>query len=1149
VNESNTQASDRNPVERLADEFVQRIRRGDRPSLTEYCEREPALAEEIRELFPALVVMEQLAPQSEESSSASGDLSLIHRVPERLAEYRILRALGRGGMGVVYEAVQESLGRHVALKVLPPHSVMDPKQLVRFQREARAAARLHHSNIVPVFGVGEHEGIHFYAMQFIHGQGLDEVLHEVVRLRRLSQGDAIAQQQSRHSVRDGEGPATSVARGLAQGEFSSKAPDLGSGLQIPIFADDQTNNRPGRGCEKGEISKPDPEAVPPSSSSSLSLPGSDASASTSQSGRMYFESVARIGLQAADALSYAHSQGVLHRDVKPSNLLLDTSGTVWLTDFGLAKAEGMEDLTATGDVVGTLRYMAPERLNGRADERSDVYGLGITLYEMLTLRPAFDESDRVHLIRQITRDDPAAPRSVDRRIPRDLDTIIVKATEKNPARRYSTARELADELQRFLKGEPVRARTTGTLERVAKWARRRPAHATGIAALMLITLATSVLSVLFARQRDRAVDAEQLAARRLTEREQAEDRAVRDAQSARFEETKSERINEFLRHMFESINPENARGRDITVREILDSAAERIDRELADQPEVQASLFDTIGWSYHNLHQDEAAERYLRRAIELNRRLLAEAENRSEPVSKERRLELASSLDHLAYTLSTKGTQEAYQECLTFEREAATIRREILGDQHPLTMRAIAAVGGFEQYLGRVESSRNTIEMAANAFQGDLAGTIDLQSYLAEVGRMWKLGEREAAFQFMREKLAPFENKFPDKALIADSLRWLGYNAWNADEHDIAEPLLREALERYRKLHGDEPHPQTAKVLLNLGKLVGYKRQKEEAVQLLQASLAMSRQVFGDEHSEVAIAVYELGRAYRTNQDWPNAETAFREAANLRRKLPSETTSSLEWSLDELATALMRQSKYAAAEPVARECLELRLSRLGPEDLLVSNAQRELGTILMRRAKHAEAESLFRAALATRHKVLPETDPGIAIVNGDLVTCLVALEKWPEVIEQSRARVQARLKATGPTHKNTGIAFRDLGFYLANVPDEALRQTDEAITWLLKATEIDPKDKAAWQYLGSAYVRASKPDEAITALEKSIGLAKQPNLTDLQFLAMAYALKGDGQSAREYLERSQTTIKGLKPPARANVRFQAEADALVQQLP
>lgn len=179
---------------------------------------------------------------------------------------------------------------------------------------------------------------------------------------------------------------------------------------------------------------------------------------SSQSGHEFYRSVARVGLQVAEALAYAHSEGILHRDIKPSNLLLDAKGSVWITDFGLAKAEGCDGLTQTGDFVGTLRYMAPERLDGWSDRRGDVYGLGITLYELLTLRPFLEASSRGQLVDKIRHEHPPPLSKSDRSIPQDLETIALKALAKEPSSRYHTAEGLAEDLRRFLANRSILAR-------------------------------------------------------------------------------------------------------------------------------------------------------------------------------------------------------------------------------------------------------------------------------------------------------------------------------------------------------------------------------------------------------------------------------------------------------------------------------------------------------------------------------------------------------------------------------------------------------------------------------------------------------------------------------------------------------------------
>jgi eukaryotic-like serine/threonine-protein kinase len=347
---------------------------------------------------PAVVLMEQLKPRQEDGSAAGNKEAGTGAMPERMGAYRIVREIGRGGMGVVYEAEEEALGRRVAVKVLTNRLLTNETLKARFRRESRAAARLHHTNIVPVLGVGETSEHCYYAMQLIEGQGLDQVIEA-------------------------------------------------------------------------------------------------ARATQDKARRARCRQAAQVGLQVAEALAYAHDQGVLHRDIKPSNLLLDVRGTVWVTDFGVAKLVEEAHLTQSGDFVGTLRYVAPEQFSGHSDARGDVYGLGVTLFELATLRPAFPDSTPQHLIRLITQEANLQPRKGNPDIPRDLETIILKAITRDPSRRYPSADKLADDLRRFLDDRPILARRAGPVEQAWRWCRRKPTLAAALASAFCLMVAITVISV------------------------------------------------------------------------------------------------------------------------------------------------------------------------------------------------------------------------------------------------------------------------------------------------------------------------------------------------------------------------------------------------------------------------------------------------------------------------------------------------------------------------------------------------------------------------------------------------------------------------------------------------------------------------------
>jgi serine/threonine protein kinase/WD40 repeat protein len=398
----------------LAHEFVERLRRGEAPTVEQLAAEHPELADEVRELIPTMLLMEQLDPAANFGDTQRTTSADEPQFPWQLGEYRILRRIGQGGMGTVYEAVQESLGRHVALKILSRSDTKNATLHERFKREAQAAAQLHHTNIVPVFGVGEAAGTIYYAMQLIHGQSLDRVLANA-----------------------------------ACGQPGAALTMLG-----PADAD-------------------------------------------------YYRAVARLGAQAAEALAYAHAEGVLHRDIKPANMLLDAHGTVWVTDFGLAQIEGLSDLTVADEVIGTLRYVPPERFEGRTDARGDVYSLGLTLHELLTRQPAFGSVTRAELVRRILHESPVALRSIDRRFPRDLETIIAKAIAREPARRYQTAADMAEDLRRFCSDQPILARRLSIAERSRRWCRKNPmvALVSSLAVLMLLAVAI-VSTIAYLRESD-----------------------------------------------------------------------------------------------------------------------------------------------------------------------------------------------------------------------------------------------------------------------------------------------------------------------------------------------------------------------------------------------------------------------------------------------------------------------------------------------------------------------------------------------------------------------------------------------------------------------------------------------------------------------
>lgn len=419
--------------------YLDELDQGFGPNADELVAAHPDLAGPLREYLGSLNLLQRAV--SGIGVRSRQELSTSDNLDRQLGDYCLIREIGRGGMGVVYEARQLSLGRTVALKLLPFAALLDQKQIARFQNEAQAAAGLHHPNIVSVFAVGCERGVHFYSMQFIDGQSLARVVREL-----------------RHET----------AADIVPGSVSPTSPTSRLGGRFSTVRSVRSRN--------------------------------------------YVRAATELTVQAADALQHAHECGVVHRDVKPSNLLVDRHGKLWITDFGLARCNLGPDLTVTGDVLGTLRYISPEQATGKphlVDHRTDVYSLGVTLFELLALQPAFDGDERTDVLRRIQGEDPPSLRGLNPAVPYDLETIVLKAIAKSREDRYPSAQEFGSDLRRFLAGEPAEARRPTIADRGIKWlARHKHITAASISAVLLALAGVSVTIVLLAAKQaetDRAL--------------------------------------------------------------------------------------------------------------------------------------------------------------------------------------------------------------------------------------------------------------------------------------------------------------------------------------------------------------------------------------------------------------------------------------------------------------------------------------------------------------------------------------------------------------------------------------------------------------------------------------------------------------------
>jgi serine/threonine protein kinase/WD40 repeat protein len=437
-------------------EYETLLRSGATLDLQHFLERHKELQPALGECIEAFGFVNQAAKQP----LFANPLPLTQTL---LGDFQILRKVGAGGMGEVYEAHQLSLARRVALKVMSSSQTGDERSLKRFQAEAQAAATLQHPHIVPVFSTGQVDKTYYYAMQFIEGASVAELL---VHFR--SQAQMATSQQ--------------IADVAAQKEASTDRIDADAATVVNDQSSQETY-RDGSQQSREFERHPWHNLIPLSAD--------------------YFRVVAQVIQQAAEALHHAHEHDIIHRDIKPSNLLIDLKGKIWVADFGLARLPN-SNLTATADVLGTARYMSPEQASGQSvalDGRTDVYSLGATLYELLTLHPVFESDDRRNILRMVSEREPTPLSHHCKSIPRDLQIITTKALSKDVAQRYVSAAALAEDLKRFLQHRPILAKPPTFQQIFLKWCKRNLSLIMGIAIFIFLALIVGVVSVSIALNR------------------------------------------------------------------------------------------------------------------------------------------------------------------------------------------------------------------------------------------------------------------------------------------------------------------------------------------------------------------------------------------------------------------------------------------------------------------------------------------------------------------------------------------------------------------------------------------------------------------------------------------------------------------------
>jgi serine/threonine protein kinase len=921
-------------VAHLSEEFMERLKRGESPSIEEYLARHPEHAAVIRNVLTSLQFMHLAGAESLGIEEAQQTTSPSQST---LGDYRIIREVGRGGMGVVYEAEQLSLGRRVALKVLPFASALDDRQLQRFKNEAHAAAQLHHTNIVPVYAVGCERGVHYYAMQHIAGQTLAAVIQDL-RKPRVTAQQATANENQEWRMKSEETKTKHEELASADAALVSTFDILHS--SFPTLSDERSTKSPA-----------------------------------------FFRTVANLAIQATEALEHAHELGVIHRDVKPANLIVDARGKLWVTDFGLAQIQGETKLTMTGDLLGTLRYMSPEQAQAKraiVDHRSDIYSLGATLYELMTLEPAFASEDRQELLRQIAFEEPRPLRRVNPAIPAELETIVLKMMEKNPTDRYTTAHEVAEDLRRFLEDKPIRARRPSTLARFRKWSWRHRSMVTAAAISAVIVFAASSGIIAWKwreaeSRRWQAEEAESNAEKRRLDAERSRDEARKSA-------AREQAINKFfLDDLLGAASPEEQRGRKQTVEEVLDLAAKKIDGAFPDQPEVEARVRDAIGTTYRDLGLVKKAEPFLRRALEIQQHVLGEDKR-----------DTLETMIHLGQVL---GETNRFPDAEAILQKAVMAARRVLGDEDPTTLdllHMLAYVAGCRGRLGEAESlGRQCLDIKLRVLGPEHVETLVTMGNLA--GHVLQRG------------------------------RW-----------PEAETLVRDRMRiALRALPKD--HPGTLQAKLDLFVVLLYEGKVLELEALARENLDAAIRVWGPNHRKRWSVANQLAQALYCQGKFKEAEQLTRESVEFLRRTYGGEGPTVEECLGTLGLVLRAEGRWSEAEATLRDVVKLRSRAFGPEHPRTLHQLCFLGTVLQASGKRAQAGAALRAALDARRKVVPFS-PDLAeslyvwaeylLEEGDMRQSDAALR---EALEIQRQVLPRRHRDVGQTLAALGWALTEQG--------------------------------------------------------------------------------------------------------------------------
>lgn len=686
---------------------------------------------------------------------------------------------------------------------------------------------------------------------------------------------------------------------------------------------------------------------------------------------MTLEQKVLVVQQVAEAVQAAHAVGLIHRDLKPSNVMVaegpDGELRPYVLDFGIAREREVAGLTVSGQVLGTPGYLSPEQARGQTstlDRRTDIFSLGVILYELLSGARPFPGDSSVEVLVKLLEDEAVPLSRHLRHVPRDLETVVMRCLEKAPERRYPSARDLADDLGRFLAGEPVLARPVSRVERLMRLARRH--RLTAALAVASVVLALGLLTALVGGWAKYTADLK------------------RERDVAERKEREATEVTEFLVGIFDVADPNVSKGEEVTARELLDRGAERVGSGFADQPLVKARLLHTIGAIHRRLGLYAEAETQLEEAVEIRDSVLPPGHP-----------DIASTLDDLGVLFTEQGRHDEAEATL---RNALGQRQQSLGPDHldvATTLNNLSklyiAQGRHDEAGALLEQVLATREQMLGANHPDVATTLsDLGVLRSRQGRF-----DEAGVSYRRALAIREQTLGPDHPAVASALLNLAILADDQGRWDEAEALCHRALAIQERALGPD-HPAVANTLNTISNSYRKQGRLEEAEPPLLRALAIREQALGRDHPRVGGALNSLGNIYVRQQRYADARASYRRAAAIYERALGPDHHFVAFALNNAANVELYQERYAEAEALYRRALTIREKALGPNHPEVALSVEGLAAVFRAQGRNEEAVVLLRRTLAIREQAFPPDHPYLADTRRDLAEALRALGREEE---------------------------------------------------------------------------------------------------------------------------------------------------------